>query len=72
LTWLLSLIVASLVGYLIGHAQHGTESDWMGLAIGLLLLIVGAAGFEYGRRSAAPVVVLDAALLNRLSEVLRQ
>jgi uncharacterized protein len=69
LVWLLSLVVAALVGYLIGHAAHGEQSDWMGLAIGLLLLIVGAAGFEYGRRSAAPVVVLDAALLSRLIEV---
>jgi hypothetical protein len=40
----------------------------MGLAIGLLLMVVAAAGFEYGRRSAAPVVTLDAALLARLSE----
>jgi carbon monoxide dehydrogenase subunit G len=64
--WVLALILAGIVGYLIGHTQRGGESDWMGLAIGLLLLLVGAAGFEYGRRSAAPVVTLDAALLARL------
>lgn len=65
--WLLAIIVAALVGYLIGHA-HGGESDWMGLAIGLLLLVVAATGFELGRRTATPVVVLDAALLARLSK----
>lgn len=63
--WLLGLVVAALVGYLVGHASGG-QSDWMGLAIGLLLMIVAAAGFEYGRRAAAPVVVLDAAVLARL------
>jgi uncharacterized protein len=66
--WLLALVVASLVGYLIGHAQRGGESDWMGLAIGLLLVIVAAAGFEFGRRTGAPVVVLDRSLLARLSD----
>ena len=65
----LAIVLAALVGYLIGHAGRGTsEADWMGLAIGLLLLIVAAAGFEYGRRASAPTVVLDAALLARLTE----
>jgi carbon monoxide dehydrogenase subunit G len=66
-TWLLALAVAALVGYLIGHTQGG-PSDWMGLAIGLLVVIVAAAGFEFGRRAAAPIVTLDPALLARLSE----
>ena len=48
------------------HRRSG-QSDWMGLAIGLLLMLVAAAAFEYGRRSAAPVVMLDAALLARLA-----
>ncbi|MGB8365782.1 MAG: SRPBCC family protein [Rhizomicrobium sp.] len=65
--WLLALLAAALIGYLIGHAQRGAAgSDWMGLAIGLLIVIVAAAGFEFGRRAAAPVVVLDPALLTRL------
>jgi carbon monoxide dehydrogenase subunit G len=64
--WLLALLVAALVGYLIGHAKGGVESEWMGLAIGFLTIIVAAAGFEFGRRSAAPVVTLDASLLARL------
>jgi carbon monoxide dehydrogenase subunit G len=67
--WLLALSVASLVGYLIGHAERGGgQSDWMGLAIGLLVVIVAAAGFEFGRRSATPVLTLDPALLARLTE----
>jgi hypothetical protein len=41
----------------------------MGLSIGLLVIIVAAAGFEYGRRAAAPVVMLDPALLSRLASV---
>ena len=44
----------------------------MGLAIGLLLMVVAAVGFEYGRRAAAPVVTLDAALLARLAEETRR
>jgi len=66
--WILALVVAGLVGYLFGHAQGGGGSDWMGLAIGLLVVVVAAAGFEFGRRSTAPVVTLDASLLARLLE----
>jgi carbon monoxide dehydrogenase subunit G len=65
-SWLLALVVAALAGYLVGHGGGGGQTDWMGLAIGLLLMIVAAAGFEYGRRAAAPVLVLDEALLARL------
>jgi len=69
--WMLALPLAALVGYLVGHAPRG-ESDWMGLAIGLLVVIVAAAGFEFGRRAAAPVVMLDARLLSRLLEESRR
>ena len=65
--WLLVTLVAALGGYLFGHGlQADAHSDWMGIAIGLLLLLVGLAGFAFGRSSAAPVVTLDAALLARL------
>jgi len=67
MAWILALVVAALTGYLIGHSGNA-PSDWMGLAIGLLTVIVAAAGFEFGRRAAAPVVILDAALLARLFE----
>jgi hypothetical protein len=62
--WVLAVVVAAFVGYFI-HGGSG-QTDWMGLAIGLLLLVVAAVAFEHGRRVAAPVVVLDAALLARL------
>lgn len=64
--WILALAVSALVGFLVGRAQGDGGSDWMGIALGLLIVIVAAAGFEFGRRSAAPQVVLDAALLERL------
>ena len=65
--WILALAVTALVGFLIGRGQNPTgSSDWMGLAIGLLVVIVAAAGFEFGRRTASTQVVLDAASLQRL------
>lgn len=66
--WILAVALAALIGYLVGHAGRGGAADWLGLAIGLLLLIVGAVCFELGRRAAAPVVTLDASVLARLIE----
>lgn len=48
-----------------GSSDH-RDSRWAGIAIGLLLILVAAAAFEYGRRTAAPVVVIDSAVLQRL------
>lgn len=65
--WILALAVAALVGFLIGRGHSDAAgSDWMGLAIGLLVVIVAAAGFEFGRRNSAPQIVLDATVLERL------
>jgi hypothetical protein len=66
IAWILALVVAALVGFLIGRGQSTGGSDWMGLAIGLLVVIVAAAGFEFGRRTAAPQIILDETLLRRL------
>jgi carbon monoxide dehydrogenase subunit G len=67
IAWILALVVAALTGFLIGRGQSGADgSDWMGLAIGLLVVIVAAAGFEFGRRTASTQIVLDAASLQRL------
>ncbi len=66
MAWILATVVAALVGFLIGRGQGAVGSDWAGVAIGLLLIVVAGAAFEYGRRSAAPVLVLDSALLRRL------
>lgn len=67
MAWILALAVSGFVGYLIGQGGSG-DPAWMGLSIGLLTVIVAAAGFEFGRRAAAPVVTLDAALLAKLLE----
>jgi carbon monoxide dehydrogenase subunit G len=66
--WLLAVVIAALVGFLIGRGQGNGGSDWMGIAIGLLLLVVAAAAYEAGRRAATPQIVLDARLLQRLLE----
>ena len=68
MAWILATVVAALAGFLIGRSQGATGSDWAGLAIGLSLIVVAGAAFEYGRRAAAPVVMLDSALLRRLIE----
>ena len=66
IAWILGLVVAALVGFLVGRGESAGGSDWMGLAIGLLIFIIAAAAFELGRRTAAPQVVLDVASLQRL------
>jgi hypothetical protein len=46
-----------------------------GLAVGLLVVLTAAAAFAFGRRTAgvtAPVIVLDAATLARLSAAAAQ
>jgi carbon monoxide dehydrogenase subunit G len=68
MAWILATVVAALTGFLIGRGQGGVGSDWAGIAIGLLLIVIAGVAFEYGRRAAAPVVVLDNALLRRLFE----
>jgi len=68
MAWILATTVAALAGFLLGRSQGGAGSDWAGLSIGLLLIVIAGAAFEYGRRAAAPVVVLDSALLRRLIE----
>lgn len=66
ITWLLGSVVAALIGFMVGRSQAAIGSDWAGLAIGLLIVVVAGAAFEYGRRSASRVVVLDSAALRRL------
>ncbi len=68
MAWILATVAAGLVGFLIGRSQGAAGSDWAGLAIGLALIVVAGAAFEYGRRSAAPVVMIDSTLLRRLIE----
>jgi uncharacterized protein len=68
MAWILATVVAALVGFLLGRSQGGAGSDWAGLAVGLLLIVVAGTAFEYGRRAAAPVIMLDSVLLRRLVE----
>lgn len=44
-------------------------SSWAGVAIGLLLVLVAAAAFQFGRQSAAPVIVIDSELVKELVEL---
>lgn len=64
--WILAVVVAALTGFHVGRGDGGMGSDWAGLGIGLLVILVGVAGVEYGRRIAAPQIVVDAATLARL------
>lgn len=43
-------------------------SAWAGMAIGLLLIVVAAVSFEYGRRSAAPTIVIEGSAVEKLIE----
>lgn len=49
-------------------ASGGGCSAWAGMAIGLLLIVVAAVSFEYGRRSAAPTIVIDGSAVEKLIE----
>jgi uncharacterized protein len=68
MAWILATVVAALAGFLLGRSQGGAGSDWAGLAIGLMVIVVAGAAFECGRRAAAPVIMLDSVLLRRLIE----
>lgn len=69
-TWVLAVVVAAFAGFLLGSGGGG-DSAWLGLSVGLLVIVVAGAAFEFGRRSAgaaqAPVVVIDPALIARLA-----
>jgi carbon monoxide dehydrogenase subunit G len=64
--WLLGTLCAAVVGFLFGHATGTGGQEWAGIAIGLLLIVIAAAAFEFGRRAASPTIVVDNALLLRL------
>ncbi len=51
-------------------SSGNTSSLWPGVAIGLLIVLVAAFSFEYGRRAATPVIVLDSPALQQLLEKL--
>jgi carbon monoxide dehydrogenase subunit G len=68
--WILGLALAALLGFLVGRGQGAAAgSDWVGISVGLLVVVAAAAGFLAGRRAASPAVTLDEALLARLAEI---
>ena len=69
IAWMLAVAVAALAGVLVGRGggQAG-DGGWIGLAMGLLVIVVAAAAFEFGRRSSQTVITLDPQLLARLVE----
>ena len=66
--WILALVIAAGAGFLFGKGPGMADAAWAGVAIGLLMIIVAGVAFDYGRRTAQPTVVLDSALLRRLTD----
>ncbi len=66
--WVLATALAALIGFLVGRTQGADGSDWAGIAIGLLLMVIAAVAFEYGKRSGSTVVTLDRSALRGLLE----
>ncbi|MBW8783630.1 MAG: carbon monoxide dehydrogenase subunit G [Novosphingobium sp.] len=65
MAWVLAMVVAALVGFLVGSGGQGGAVNWQGLAIGLLVALAGAAGFTAGRRAATPMLIADPAMFAR-------
>lgn len=63
--WILALVVAALVGFVVGHARG--RFYWTEMAVGLLVLLGAVAGYALGRRAATPTITLDTELLERLT-----
>jgi carbon monoxide dehydrogenase subunit G len=72
IAWILATVVAALAGFLVGRGPGVPGSNWVGLATGLSLIVVAVAAFEYGRRSASTVLMLDNAVLRRLIDGAKQ
>lgn len=64
---LATLAAIALLAFIAGRGQAETaSSSWVGLSIALLVLVASGTGYALGRRSA-PVVRIDAELLERLA-----
>jgi hypothetical protein len=61
--WVLAVFLSALAGYLAhGGPAEGSER-WIGLLVGAIVAGLALVGFEFGRRTAPPVVVFDPALV---------
>lgn len=69
IAWPLAVAAAFLAGLLFTDGAHHGASGWSGMAAGLLIVVVAAAAFEFGRRASAPTIVLDPKLLRRLADL---
>ena len=72
LWWALMVLAALATGYIFGRngSTAGGPEGWQALATGLLAMLAGVLGYWAGRdrAAAAPVVVVDAALLSSLQQ----
>jgi carbon monoxide dehydrogenase subunit G len=64
--WLVSVFVAALAGFLLGGSQVFAPTSFAALWAGIIIAAVAFAGFEFGRRSAAPIIKLDGDAIVRL------
>jgi len=65
---LVTLAATALLAFLAGRGQAGTASDtWVGLSIAMLVCVAAGVGYRIGRREA-PVIRIDAELLERLAK----
>lgn len=65
---LVALAATALLAFWAGRGLAETASSiWVGLSIGLLVIVAAGMGYTIGRR-AAPVVRIDAELLERLAK----
>jgi carbon monoxide dehydrogenase subunit G len=62
----IACVAAAVIGFLLGRSPYLSTSEWHGLVIGLLMVVVATLAFALGRRAAAPVVTVDLAQLRQL------
>jgi carbon monoxide dehydrogenase subunit G len=67
--WLVSVFVAAFAGFFLGGAHVFAQTALSALWAGVIIAVVAAAGFEFGRRSTTPVVKLDG---DSIIQLLRQ
>lgn len=64
--WLVSVFIAAVAGFLLGGSQVFAPTAFAALWAGVIIAAVAAAAFEFGRRSASPIVKLDGAAILQL------
>jgi hypothetical protein len=49
--WVAAVVAGAIGGFFVGRGAANVGSDWAGIAIGLIVIVVAGAAFEYGRRA---------------------